>query len=157
MAATNTAKTRYEMTLEQQYGRIYNGLQARLFERIAATIDIIELLAGTSAFAAFLADRMTVGAVGAAAFALVPIVNKIVDPRGKALRAREQERRFVALLIEAPDLDDAQLARRIWSARGDDFIEGLRQPAFNRTLVEAGDGSPQHTLSFWQNLLLMAA
>lgn len=157
MGEANAGKTRYEMTLDLQYGRIYNGLQARLFERIAAGIDIAELIAGTSVFAAFLADHASLGLWGAALFAVVPIANKIVDPRGKAMRAREQERAFVALLAEAAGLGDAALDRRIWQVRGVDFVEGLRNPAFNRTLEESGHAGPMRPISLWQSMLQVIA
>lgn len=156
MSQSDTTRTRYQLLLDTQYGRIYNGLQARLFERVAATIDAFELLAGTAAMAALLAEKAFIGTVIALTIAAVPILNKTLDPRGKAIQSRTQERAFVALLSEAPALSDEGLEKGLWAARGTDFVEGLRRVAFNQTMVEAGH-QPAMVLGRWESALQAVA
>ena len=152
MPTQATANSRYQLILEAQYGRIYNGLQARLFERTGAALNTLGLVAGTAAFASASAANLWLGAAAGAVVAILPIIGQVADFRGKALISREQEQRFFSVLCDVAQLDDAALERRLWEARGTDYVEGLRRVSHNRALVENGHTETM-PLTRWERLL----
>jgi len=135
-----SSRTLHEINLDIRYGARYGLRMRRLFSVIKNTITFLELLGGSAAFGAWLANRPALAGAMGLVLAVVAALNQTIQPAENRAMCSELHRRYTELDRLAPTLDVAALEDRLRDLRETDApeIEALRTVAFNDNLRENG-------------------
>lgn len=136
------ARTRSQGMMDIDYSiRLYE-LHARFYRRLRKLFTFISLASGTAVVATVLNANTTAALIISALLALLPIVENIIDPSGKAVFYDLYRKRFCELrarvVNEKADIDQIDTGLSELYAEPSDDIEALRRVALRDNLRAYG-------------------
>jgi hypothetical protein len=147
--------SRSDAIFSAHYGRRFCHVESRLWGRIALLFSMIEMLAGTIAFGAWMSDKPTWLSTAGLVVAITAAMNQLIAPRERALRNDFMREKFGAIILAAPTLPDAELAARVTALQNEPApeLEALRDPVYIQTAQELGWPHDPISLSVWQRFV----
>lgn len=154
-----TERTHHQATLDVRYAARYGLRMRRFFSTIKNTVAMIQLVGGSTAFAAWLANSPALSGWMGLLISLAVAVDQAVRPAEHQAQCAELHRRYTELDRLATTLDLPELEARMRELRESDApeIEALRAPAFNDNLRENGYESGFMPETRWQRFVAFFA
>lgn len=147
---------RYQRWLDVRYGRAFNHLNARLYQRMATTINALQIAAGAATVAAAFASwDLGLKALGATV-AVAAATAIVLDPAARAARFEAHARRYGELDIRADTLAIDDLERELHVLQQEALpgeIAALAPVAYNRNLQQNGRDDAQMPASVFERLV----
>jgi hypothetical protein len=114
-----------------------------------------EIISGSSAYAAWLANYPTIASSAALITALAAGINLTFSPTEKHIRCKIMREKFAQLNARESALNDNQLSESIGNLYAEDAIEieALRMPAYLDTCMEMGLHPEDSSLTFSQRTM----
>jgi hypothetical protein len=151
--------SRSDAIFSAHYGRRFCHVESRLWGRMALLFAMIEMLGGTFAFGAWMADNPGWASTSGLMVAITAAMNQLIAPKERALRNDFMREKFGAIILAAPTLSDAELAARVTALHNEpaDEVEALRDPVYIQTAQELGWPHDPIALSVWQRFVSVLA
>lgn len=133
--------SRHALELEARWGMRFMHLNARLYEHMRTVLRFITIVAGSSAFAAFLAGRPEIVLIVGVLLALLTAIDVTLAPAERAARFAMAAERYGDLFGRGPELSAESLYRDLRRLQGQRVVghfECLRHVAYTNVLVETG-------------------
>lgn len=148
-------RSHYEATLDVKYGQRLNYLHAKLYAKINAALNFVNLISGTAAFGAFASKTPDIILWIALVISLASILSILIDPAIKSAEFADKSKQYARLLAIAPELTEAELYKKLLNLQADTtpIIEAIRIIAYNDTLIENGREDYLTNPSAWQKIL----
>ena len=148
-------RSHYEATLDARYGQRLNYLHAKLYGKINASLNFVNLISGTAAFGAFTSEKPNIILWIGVIISISSILSTLLSPATKSAEFADKSRQYAKLLVIAPELNEAELDKQIRQLQSDTtpIIEAIRIIAYNDNLRESGREDYLATTNIWQKLL----
>lgn len=145
-------RTHYEAVGDIAYCCRYYLMQERLFGKLAGLFRLVTLVAGSAAFAGFIAKNNELAAFSALTTAIITALDIVIDPGSRKYTCNEAQRRYRELERQAPrlllpELDERLVEMRSFSAPS---IEALRKPAYNSACEERSRPDAKLKIGPWE-------
>lgn len=157
------ARTLRHTLMDADYQIQLLTLECRLFTRLRNLITALSLLGGTAVVGSVLADKSALAMTAGILLAMLPILDVVFDPRGRALDYSHLRQDYCALraelVAENIAFHDAERRLNDLYAKPSHEIDGLRYVAQNDTFRQYGYEPRElpHQLSVWQRFLRFMA
>ncbi len=153
--------TRHDTLFSLRYAARVLERHARLWRRIDAAVRLAGLLAGSSAFAALMAESRGFTLVFGVVFAVLQAVEFALRPAEQAAQSIAQRRPYAALAARSEAMDDAGLKAAYLQLHAEDDVivpESIRTLAYNDVVLEKGcDPAHLNPLDRWQRFVAFLA
>lgn len=151
------AADRWNLNFEIAYGRHYTLRVWRFFGRLDGAVTFVELAGGSAVVIALWKDVPWAATTAAICIAVIPLIGRLADFRGKAVKAKVDNSAWMRLRHEGAKLSDADLLERVRSRQSGaelDALKTLAPVAYNDAVAEVG-ASVDHgyALTPWQKLI----
>nr|WP_019365245.1 hypothetical protein [Pseudomonas luteola] len=148
-------RTHYEAVGDIRYAARYFALQCRLYGKIEGFFKLVSIVAGSSAFAGFVAQNSSLAGIAALVTATATALDIVLSPGNKKQTCAELVRRYTDLERLSKGLSLDELDERIYDLRQTDApnIEALRVPAYNDSVVARGRASERLNMTRWQRFM----
>lgn len=148
-------RTHYEATLDVKYGQRLNYLHAKLYAKINAALNFVNLISGTAAFGAFASEKSDIILWIALVISVASILSILINPAIKSAEFADKSRQYARLLANAPELTEPELYKKLLNLQTDTtpIIEAIRVIAYNDNLIENGREDYLTNTNTWQKIL----
>lgn len=144
----------YEAQFAARYGARYCQKVGRIWGRLATLIAFCELIGGSAAFGAFLANNQALGAYTGLLLAVCAALNHSVRPAEKAKDARIAFGKFMALTgDEGLDLEAMNRDLTALQSEDDGGFEFIRETTYNEVAREWGRDDYIKPPPWWQRVM----
>lgn len=146
--------SRDESIFALHYGRRYGVRATRFWGKMSTVLLIVEMLAGCTAFAGFIAKYAAMGGAAGIAVAIAAAINLTISPKTKQMAASVLREHFAKALQNAPEWDDAVLASKVRELQAIEAteIEALRNPVWRDVCEEIGRPVPKGKIPLSEHL-----
>lgn len=149
-----TAVTAYQASFDTRYAARYHERCARVWRKLSSLIAFSEIIGGSLALGAWLAQNPQLGAYTGLALAVAAALNHTFKPGDRAAHEERARQVFMGLLAEhIQDLDELNRQLGKLHAEYPDSFEALRVPALNDVAREAGLDERVEKLNFPEKLI----
>jgi hypothetical protein len=138
-----------------RYAREYGELLHRFYLRVAGTFTFLEIIAGTTAFGAWLAQYPSFAAGSGLAITALAILNHVISPSEKAWKAEAMTTRYTELDKKAKTLSLDDLENELKTLQNESKLEvqSLRYVAYKRVVEQENLDVAKPPLTFMQNAI----
>jgi hypothetical protein len=144
-------ETLYEAEFAARYAARISERSARAWQKLSTLLAFIEILGGSAAMAAYVANNAELSAATGLVLALCVAIQHTLSPAEKAMIERQFFSRFMALLSDRTlTLDDLNQRLATLCSEPDFAFEALRNPAYNDVAREKGRDEALIPLSWLQ-------
>jgi len=147
-------KTLYEAQFSARYGARYNERAANSWRKLSTLISMIELLGGSTAFAAYLSDNTQLAAYTALVVAVCVVLNHTLHPVEKAKDGEMLFIRFMQLAgNQSITLKKYNKKLSELCAIPDNGFDILKEVSYNDIAKELGRDEYVKKLTLWQTVV----
>lgn len=159
MTVRTDPRTHYEAVGDISYNCKFYLMQERFFSKLAGLLRMVTFVAGSSAFAGFIATKPKLAGIAGLVAAVATGLDFIINPSQKAYVCNEAQRRYREIERRAPklnleELDDLLAEMKTFTAP---CVEALRRPAYNGSCEERSRPDYKLKVSLWERLIAKLA
>lgn len=159
MTSTATERTQAIAITEVRYAINYAARHEAFWGHVDTSINLVNAMAGSAAFASLLANGTTFGAIAGGVIAMTSCVALVMRPAERAGAFRDFKRQFAALgaiahRLSLGDIDGRLKVMRQDAPRGFDSLDAV---VWNDTMSADGHASRIRQLTRFERVMKMMA